>query len=157
MKNVMRKKLLLYSFPLLIALPSATILAATTSKSKPDSTTTAAAEPSRSTIQDALKEFNSLSRKEKKSRFKEMKKAIKEFKEQKKAGSDVSTDTLLLVLLALFIPPLAVYLHEGETNNRFWISVLLTILGLLLFSFTPVLFLGTLPGIIYALIVILGD
>ncbi len=152
----MRKKLLLYSFPLLIAVPSATISAATTTKSKPDTTATTS-EPSKSSIQDGLKEFNSLSRKEKKSRFKEMKKAIKEFKEQKKAGSDVSTNTLLLVLLALFIPPLAVYLHEGETNNRFWISVLLTILGLVLFNFGGVLFLGTIPGVIYALIVILGS
>ncbi|MCW3105670.1 MAG: hypothetical protein JWQ09_176, partial [Segetibacter sp.] len=100
--------------------------------------------------------FNSLSNREKRSRFKEMKKAIKAFKADKKAGQDVSTNTLLEVIIAIFIPPLAVYLHEGETNNRFWISVLLTILGYLLFGFAGILFLGSLPGIIYALIVILG-
>jgi uncharacterized membrane protein YqaE (UPF0057 family) len=108
-------------------------------------------------MRGAIKEFNSLSKSEKKSRLKEMKKAIKEFKAAKKRGDDINTNTLLLVIIALFIPPLAVYLHEGETNNRFWISVLLTILGLVLFSFGGVLFLGTLPGIIYALIVILGS
>ena len=86
-----------------------------------------------------------------------MKKAIKEFKAEKKAGGDISTNTLLLVIISLFIPPLAVYLHEGATNNRFWISVLLTVLGLVLFTFGGVLFLGTLPAIIYALIVILGS
>jgi uncharacterized membrane protein YqaE (UPF0057 family) len=124
------------------------------SNSKPaaDSTT-----PAVENMRGAIKEFNSLSKSEKKSRLKEMKKAIKEFKAAKKRGDDINTNTLLLVIIALFIPPLAVYLHEGETNNRFWISVLLTILGLVLFSFGGVLFLGTLPGIIYALIVILGS
>jgi uncharacterized membrane protein YqaE (UPF0057 family) len=125
------------------------------SNSKPaaeDSTT-----PAAENMRGAIKEFNSLSKSEKKSRLKEMKKAIKEFKAAKKRGDDINTNTLLLVIIALFIPPLAVYLHEGETNNRFWISVLLTILGLVLFSFGGVLFLGTLPGIIYALIVILGS
>ncbi|WP_218029106.1 YqaE/Pmp3 family membrane protein [Segetibacter aerophilus] len=153
----MRKKFLLLSFPLLLAMPPITTLAATTSKEITEAASAVSPEPAIGSIQEALKEFNSLSRREKKSRFKEMKKAIKEFKEQKKAGSDVSTNTLLLVLLALFIPPLAVYLHEGETNNRFWISVLLTILGLVLFNFGGILFLGTLPAIIYALIVILGS
>ncbi|MBK9570178.1 MAG: YqaE/Pmp3 family membrane protein [Chitinophagaceae bacterium] len=51
---------------------------------------------------------------------------------------------MLLVILALLLPPLAVYLHEGVINKRFWISLLLTILFFV-------------PGVIYALIVILGD
>jgi len=42
------------------------------------------------------------------------------------------------------LPPLAVYLHEGVINSKFWISLLLTLLFWL-------------PGVIYALIVILGD
>lgn len=112
--------------------------------------------PDVSSIPQSLKEFNSLSRPEKKSRMRELKKAIKEYKNQKKAGEDVNTNTLLLVLISIFIPPLAVYLHEGTINNRFWIDVLLTILGYLLFGFAGIFFLGSLPGIIYALIVILG-
>ncbi|MDB5248441.1 MAG: hypothetical protein JWQ40_2835 [Segetibacter sp.] len=116
-----------------------------------------ATEPPIEIIKDGLNEFNNLSKHEKKSRLKEMKRVIKEFKAQKKAEGDINTNTLLLVLLALFIPPLAVYLHEGELNNRFWISVLLTILGLVLFQFGGVLFLGTLPGIIYALYIILSN
>lgn len=152
----MRKKLLLFSFPLLIAFPSVTIFAAKTTTSVTEAASAVTPEPVVGSIQEAMKEFKSLSNSEKRSRFKEMKKAIKAFKAEKKAGGDISTNTLLEVILAIFIPPLAVYLHEGETNNRFWISVLLTILGYLLFGFAGVLFLGSLPGIIYALIVILG-
>ncbi|RYF79670.1 MAG: YqaE/Pmp3 family membrane protein [Chitinophagaceae bacterium] len=48
----------------------------------------------------------------------------------------------MLVILAILLPPLAVYLHEGTTNTRFWISLLLTLLLWL-------------PGVIYALIVVL--
>jgi len=69
---------------------------------------------------------------------------LKAFKKEKKAGREASDNTVLLCILAVLLPPLAVYLHEGEVNNRFWISLLLT----LLFWF---------PGIIYALIIILGD
>ncbi len=153
----MKKKLLLFSFPLLLLAPVSSTFAATSSKDIKEAASAVSNEPAVGSIQEAMKEFNSLSRQEKKSRIKEMKKAIKEFKAAKKAGQEVSTNTLLQVILAIFIPPLAVYLHEGETNNRFWISVLLTILGYLLFGFAGVLFLGSLPGIIYALIVILGS
>ena len=108
-------------------------------------------------IQDALKAFQGLSSKEKKSRFREMKKAMKKFRADKKAGNDISSNTLILILLSILIPPLAVYLHEGDTNNRFWISVILTVLGYFLFSFAGIILLGSLPGIIYALIIVLGS
>ena len=116
-----------------------------------------ATQPSVTSIKDALSDFNKLSRHEKKMRMKEMKKVIKQYKADKKAGKEVDSNLILQVILALFIPPLAVYLHEGSTNNRFWISVLLTILGLLIFGFAGVLFLGSLPSIVYALVVILGS
>jgi len=121
---------------------------------KADSTTVA--EPSMASIPEGMKAFNSLSKREKRSLIKEMKKAISEYKAQKKQGADVSTNTLLLIIIGILIPPLAVYLHEGEINNRFWISVLLTILGYILFGFAGIFFLGSLPGIIYALYVILS-
>ncbi len=109
-----------------------------------------------STIQEGVKAFKSLSHKEQRMKMKEMKRVLKAFKEDRKAGKDVDNDLILQVILGLFIPPLGVYLHEGETNNKFWISILLTVLGLLIFGFAGILFLGTLPSIIYALIVILG-
>jgi uncharacterized membrane protein YqaE (UPF0057 family) len=107
-------------------------------------------------VQKSMEDFKSLSKREKRSRLKEMKKAIKEFRAKRKAGDDVSTNTLLLVIIAILIPPLAVYIHEGDINNKFWISVLLTILGYVIFGFAGILFLGSLPGILYALYVILA-
>ena len=98
--------------------------------------------PDEATVKSALKEFINLTRREKKERIKEAKTEIKAYKAAKKAGDNVSTNQLLLVILAILLPPLAVYLHEGEINSKFWIDLLLW-------------FLFILPGIIYALYVIL--
>ncbi len=152
----MKKRIRLIGFPILMLLFTSTSFAATSSKDVTETACAVTPEPAIGSIQEAMKEFKNLSRHEKKSRFKEIKKAIKEFRANKKAGNDVSTNTLLQVILAIFIPPLAVYLHEGEINSRFWIDVLLTILGYVLFASLGTFFLGSLPGIVYALIVILG-
>lgn len=106
--------------------------------------TTVSAEPDPARVKAAVEDFKSLSKKEKRQKIKSVKKEIKNFKAEKKKGSDASTNTLLLVILAILLPPLAVYLYEGEINNRFWISLLLTLLFWV-------------PGIIYALILILGN
>jgi uncharacterized membrane protein YqaE (UPF0057 family) len=103
-----------------------------------------ATDPAPATVKAAVSEFNNLSKKEKKERVKEVKKAVKQYKADKRAGKVADTNTLLLVILAILLPPLAVYLHEGAINNRFWISLLLTLLFWI-------------PGVIYALIVVLGD
>jgi uncharacterized membrane protein YqaE (UPF0057 family) len=50
---------------------------------------------------------------------------------------------LLCAIISVFIPPLGVLLYEGELTSHFWIDLLLTILFYL-------------PGLIYALIIILG-
>lgn len=152
----MTSKVFVLFLLVLLFLPFSEIIAAKSSVSTEDTTVVVSKEPSADSIQMAMKEFNSLKNSEKRSRFKEMKKAIKAYKADKKAGNDVSTNTLLLVILSILIPPLAVYLHEGETNSKFWISVLLTILGYVLFGFAGIFFLGSLPGIIYALIVVLS-
>jgi uncharacterized membrane protein YqaE (UPF0057 family) len=96
------------------------------------------------TVKEALKEFKNLDRKERKERIKAAKAALKEYKANKKAGNEPSTDRTLMLILCIFLPPLAVYLHEGETNNKFWISLLLTLLFWL-------------PGMIYAFLVVLGE
>jgi len=94
-------------------------------------------------IDQALKEFSSLSRHDRKERISEAKKTFKKYKADKRAGkAEPSTNTVLLVILAILLPPLAVYLHEGEINGKFWLSILLTLLFWI-------------PGVIYALIVIL--
>lgn len=112
-------------------------------------------EPDPAVVRAALNEFKALSKKEKRAKFREARKAIREFKKEKRKGSDPSTDTLLLVIIAILIPPLAVYLHQGETNNKFWITTLLFVIGILgafLLSWALIL-----ASIIYALIVILGN
>ncbi len=101
------------------------------------------AEPDSATIKAAVTDFLNLSKKEKKAKFKEVKKAIKEYKAQKKSAAPLAS-TLVQVIFAILLPPLGVYLHEGEINNRFWIALLLTLLFFL-------------PGVIYALVIVLGD
>jgi uncharacterized membrane protein YqaE (UPF0057 family) len=99
--------------------------------------------PDAKTVNAAMESFKSLSKKEKRAKLKQVKKSIRDFKAAKKAGAEPSTNTLLLVILAILLPPLAVYLHEGTLNSRFWLSLILTLLFWL-------------PGVIYALIVVLG-
>ena len=98
-------------------------------------------EPDAATVKSAVSQFNHLSAKEKKAKLKEVKKAVKTFKGQK-AKKEPVAGKVLQVIFAILLPPLGVYLHEGEINKRFWIDLLLTLLFIL-------------PGIIYALVVVL--
>src|SRR5690606_39751123 len=97
----------------------------------------------------ALKEFKSLNRREKKARFKEAKKVWKEYRAKKKKGQlqDGDVELILLVILAILLPPLAVLLKEGELNVKFWISL---ILSLLVFFLWPL----WLIAVAYALLVV---
>ncbi|NCI46354.1 YqaE/Pmp3 family membrane protein [Sediminibacterium sp. WSJ-3] len=95
-----------------------------------------------------MREFKSLRRTDRKARIAQAKAVLKEFKAQKKAAREAaapepSTNTVLLVILAILLPPLAVALHEGGINGKFWLSLLLTLLFWI-------------PGVIYALIVVLS-
>lgn len=49
---------------------------------------------------------------------------------------------VLQVIVALFIPPLAVYMKNGKVDNAFWINIVLCILG-------------GVPGVLHALYVVL--
>lgn len=98
----------------------------------------AAPEPSAAVVRRSVDEFRSLSKQEQKLRIKEAK---KEAKALRKSGSDERT--ILLVILAILLPPLAVYLHQQEINTKFWISLILTLLFWV-------------PGVIYSLLVVLG-
>jgi uncharacterized membrane protein YqaE (UPF0057 family) len=92
-------------------------------------------------VMDAMSQFKSLSRVDRKAKLKEVKSLMKAYKANKTYATG-STDTVLLAILAILLPPLAVYLHEGITNSTFWISVLLTLLFWI-------------PGVIFALITVL--
>lgn len=61
---------------------------------------------------------------------------------EKKTATPLPVDTILLVVLAILIPPLAVYLSEGSITGTFWLNLVLTLLC-------------GLPGVIHALIVVL--
>ena len=97
--------------------------------------------PSKQEIEKAKADFDKLTKKEKRVKKRKLRKQLKtELKAAKKSGT-ISTG--LLVVIGIFIPPLAMALYDGITN-RFWISLLLTLLFFL-------------PGMIYTLIVILND
>jgi uncharacterized membrane protein YqaE (UPF0057 family) len=109
-----------------------------------DSTTTKVMIPDSATFKSALAAFKSLSRKERRERIREAKRELKTFRANKRQGNDASSDRVLQIICAIFLPPLGVYLHEGEINNKFWLDLILTLLFFI-------------PGMIYALIVVLGD
>jgi uncharacterized membrane protein YqaE (UPF0057 family) len=141
MKKIIRKGLLLMlglSITMGTVIGAAIVPATPVSIPAPASTST---DPT-VTFRNALAEFKSLSKKERKARVKEVKKQLKEYKKQKRNGNEPSDNQVLLIILAILLPPLAVYLHEGVINNKFWISLVLTLLFWL-------------PGVIYALVVVL--
>jgi uncharacterized membrane protein YqaE (UPF0057 family) len=90
-------------------------------------------------IEDAKDEISKRSRVEKRAKKLEIKNAIREYRQKA-----TDTNTLLLVIITILLPPLGMYLHEGKITDRFWISLLLTLLFYI-------------PGLIYTLIVILGE
>jgi uncharacterized membrane protein YqaE (UPF0057 family) len=94
-------------------------------------------------VTNAVDAFNNLSKKEKKQRLKEVKKQVNTFKQNQRQGKAADEQTILLVILAILLPPLAVYLHQNAINTKFWISLILTLLFWV-------------PGVIYALLVVLG-
>jgi len=98
-------------------------------------------EPDPATVKAAFAEFKSLSKKEQKLRVKEAKKQVKDFKKEKKSNKSANVEMWLLIVLAILLPPLAVYLHQGEINGKFWLSILFW-------------FLFIIPGVIYALLVV---
>ncbi len=123
--------------------------AAAVSETDPEKITKDAAAPEKElsfndvVVTDAIREFKSLSRTDRKARVAEAKMMIKEYKAAKKAGSETGTSTVLLAILAILLPPLAVYLKEGIISGKFWLSLVLTLLFWI-------------PGVIYALIVVLS-
>ena len=89
-------------------------------------------------VEQSVNAFKQLSAREKKERINKVKKEIKKYRQNGYADER----TLLYVILAILLPPLAVYLHQGEINSKFWISLLLS-------------FLFWIPGVIYSLLVVL--
>lgn len=92
-------------------------------------------------INELVNSFKSLSKSERKARIKEAKKELKNFRQLKKDGAEPVAERAVVIICAILLPPLGVYLHEGEITSRFWISLLLTLLFFI-------------PGMIYSLLVV---
>lgn len=87
--------------------------------------------------------------------FKAQKQAVNYLKKNTSSpASDVAT--IVLVILAILIPPLAVFLFEGVTS-RFWIDLILAILGWGAYGiFHGMLWICGLVAVIYALLIVLN-
>ncbi len=102
-------------------------------------------DPTAKKIADAVKEFKSLPRAERKAKIKEAKKIWKEYQADKKAGRSKDDDNhILAIIFAILLPPVGVLIYEGKVTTKFWIALLLTLLFWL-------------PGAIYALLVVTGN
>jgi uncharacterized membrane protein YqaE (UPF0057 family) len=105
-------------------------------------------------VRSALEALKNMPRKERKAKLKEAKKELKNFKAAKKRGEEVDTNLVLMIILAILLPPVAVYLHDNAATTRFWITLLLFLLGVagvFIFGWWAIL-----AAIIYALIIVLG-
>lgn len=141
----MRKILFILSAAIILQVGTAQSLSATTILVSNSNILPNKNDPDPAKVKAAVEQFKTLSHHEKKMRLKEINTQIREYKKQKRADKDDSgVSTLLLVIIAILLPPLAVALHEGGINSRFWIDLLLTLLFYL-------------PGLIYALVIILGN
>jgi|GEM_PF-891866 len=92
-----------------------------------------------------------LSAREKRQQRKTIRQDLRQRLRDARAAGD--EELVLLIILAILLPPLAMYLYEGDFTTRFWISLVLTLLGAGLI--VGVSFLGWLPAVAYTLYIIL--
>tara|TARA_B110000211_G_C13950293_1_gene495849 strand:+ start:198 stop:839 length:642 start_codon:yes stop_codon:yes gene_type:complete len=89
------------------------------------------------------------------SKFKKIKALKKELK--KSENNDIDTNTLLLLILAILLPPLAVYLMKGISND-FWLNLILAILGWGILGIVAAssIWFGGIVAIVHALLLLFG-
>jgi uncharacterized membrane protein YqaE (UPF0057 family) len=91
-------------------------------------------------MNSALANYKLLHKKEKKSRFREAKQLFRQYKAaQKSADEDVDTNQILLAIIAILLPPLAIYLKERTLSWKFWASAALLVTGIIFLSALPFL------------------
>lgn len=123
-----------------LATPLHAFVAAPPPAATNSASTTEAAKASVAEYKASLKAMTAKERRAfKKQKRQEMKSAIAEWK-----SGAADDNQVLAIIFAILIPPLGVFIHQGEINNKFWISLLLTLLFFL-------------PGMIYALLVVTGN
>ncbi len=92
---------------------------------------------------------------------KESKAPVVKKKRKKRGGimGMLEVSTLILIIIAIFIPPLAVFLYEGVTN-RFWLNLILWLVaigvGFALFG-AGLAFLAGLIAFVHAVLIITGN
>lgn len=95
-------------------------------------------------------------RRERRAQRKSFRKALREqLREMRKSGKVDDVELILLVIIALFIPPLAMYLYDGEASSRFWISLVLMLLAIPLWGFLGGI--ALLASVLYTLYIILSE
>lgn len=102
-------------------------------------------------IKEVRERVQNMSRKEKRELRREVRKIrladyVKNLPAYENTGvEDLKQNEVNIVALifAILLPPLGVFLHQGEINTKFWISLVLTLLGYV-------------PGQIYAVLLVLG-
>src|SRR5258705_13730933 len=124
----MKKRIFTFIAVLMLSVSFQLSSAALITVSNPVADSTLLSNPDPARVKMAIEEFRNLSKKERKALIREAKKEIRLYKEEKRGADEPSTNTLLLVILAILLPPLAVYLHDGAINTHFWISLILTLL-----------------------------
>lgn len=84
-------------------------------------------------------------KKEQRAQMKELRKDIRQHMHDLKSNAgDMSNSQVLAIIFAVILPPVGVLIHQGTLNNKFWLSLLLTLLIWL-------------PGVIYSLLVVTGN
>lgn len=127
------------------------------------STSTTKSEEKLIAPEETNRSWDEMSRKEKRETRKSLREKIKDVKDQIKSSekSTMSSDAKLIlsIIIALFIPPLGVFLAFEAINDKFWISLILTIasiivVGGLFFAVHNLSYLLWLAAVIYSIIVI---
>lgn len=78
-----------------------------------------------------------------------------QFRDMRKNSSSSDVELILLVIIALFIPPLAMFLFDGNASSRFWISLVLMLLAIPLWGTLGALALTA--SVVYTLYIILSE
>lgn len=72
------------------------------------------------------------------------------------SGGGSSIDPVVLILLAIVLSPLAVYLHDNAPTTRFWIDLILWVLGVGALGFFYFFGLLWLAAVVYAILIVTG-
>ena len=84
--------------------------------------------------------------------------AVNEMAPTNITGGSSSVSLVVLILLAIFISPVAVYLYDNKASKRFWIVLILWLVGIGLgLGFLSLFGLALLVAIIYALLIVTGS